>query len=182
MAGTDDERPEPPAAPEIGDLVIVPYPAVRERYGCPAEAGLLLEDRRRSVKVFFPGPDQTLWLDRSRIQRVTGGDLPVDPLLACLHRVARLVGAEELEMHERTPERGEFRFHTAGADIDLLETVREIAGPALRTLRIEPGGMRFVRLSLVLDLPLADQASGSSIRCSAPLDASKRKGTAGRCP
>ena len=68
-------------APRIGDLVIVPYPEARERYGCPAEAGLLLEDRRSSVKVFFAEPDCTLWLDRGRVQRVAPGDLDLHPLV-----------------------------------------------------------------------------------------------------
>lgn len=137
-------------APRIGDLVIVPYPEARERYGCPAEAGLLLEDRRSSVKVFFAEPDCTLWLERRRVERVVPGDLEVHPLVATLHAVARLVDADEVEVHERTADRVEARFSFAGADLALLRAVEEAVGPDLVTLRVEAGSMRYARLTLVL--------------------------------
>lgn len=138
-------------APAIGDLVIVPYPEARERYGCPARAGLLLEDRRSSVKVFFAEVDRTLWLERRKIETVTPQDVAPDPLVARLHRVARLVEAEHIEIHERRGAGGVFHLFIPGADLDRLLAVRELAGPGLSALRVEPAGMRHARLVLVLE-------------------------------
>ena len=149
MGRTKGEQADPDA-PRIGDLVIVPYPEARERYGCPAEAGLLLEDRRSSVKVFFAEPDCTLWLDRHKVRRVLPDELEVHPLVGTAHAVARLLDAEEVTVHERTPERVEVRFSFAGADLALLEAVEAAAGPGLVSLRVEAGSMRHVRLDLVL--------------------------------
>lgn len=149
MGRTEGERAASDA-PRIGDLVIVPYPEARANYGCPAEAGLLLEDRRSSVKVCFAEPDCTLWLDLRKTERVDADDLAVHPLVDTLHRVARLVGAEEVEIHERTPERDEARLSIAGADLDLLRAVKETAGVGLVSLRIEAGSMRHARRTPVL--------------------------------
>ena len=78
------------------------------------------------------------------------GDLEVHPLVATLHAVARLVDADEVEVHERTADRVEARFSFAGADLALLRAVEEAVGPALVTLRVEAGSMRYARLTLVL--------------------------------
>jgi len=146
-----DERPEEGRAPAVGDLVIVPYPEARERYGCPARAGLLLEDRRSAAKVFFAEADRTLWLERRRIEVVTADEVAPDPLVALLHRAARRAAAEHIEIHERRGPGGVFHLYVPGADLELLVAIHDLAGPGLRALRLEPAGLRHARLVLELD-------------------------------
>src|SRR5947207_11928454 len=90
----DDEREDASAPPDdagaaVGDLAVLPVPRVRGRVGCGERVGVVLEDRRNVVKVFFPEIDRAFWVERADVLSVEEGRLPAAPLAVRLHRVCR---------------------------------------------------------------------------------------------
>ena len=154
---TDDEeyREEDLAGPEVraGEIAIVPYPRVREQLGCGEEGGLVLEDRRSVVKVWFAGIDRSFWIERDRLEVVPCDRLRLHPLVERLHRIARLVGAEEIDFYDEKDGVGVFHVFSRGTDLDALLRVRDLLGEDLRHLRLDPGSVRRTRLTLAFVLP-----------------------------
>ena len=134
--------------PRVGDLAIVPYPRVREQIGCDAEAGLLMEDRRSVVRVFFPGSGTTYWLDRDKIQVVPLGRIPVHPLVERLHRIARRIDALLIEFTDQEGDVGLFHVYAPSLVLDDLTYVRDLIGGDLNSMRVEAGSVRRVKLRL----------------------------------
>jgi hypothetical protein len=139
----------------VGDLAVVPSATLREQLGCGTEPGLVVEDRRHLLKVFFPGMDRTFWLERERVRSVVLGRLPVHPLAERLHRLSALLGADLIEIYDQTGDTAVFHIGFRGTDLEGLHRVRDLLGADLRRLRIEPGSMRRVKLNVAFRLPRA---------------------------
>jgi hypothetical protein len=147
----DDLGAGPEAAgegPGVGDVVVIPYATVREQLGCGAEAGLLMEDRRSAVRVWFPTMDRTFWLERGRLAVVPPGRLRLHPAVDRLHRAARHVGADLIEHHDQAAGVGHFHVFCGAQEVDALQALRRELGDDLVRIRVEPGNMRRLRLSL----------------------------------
>jgi hypothetical protein len=147
----DEAAEEAEGAPEetgVGDVAVVPFARVREQLGCGAEAGIVVEDRRNLVKVFFPGMDRTFWLDREKVRVVPPGRVPLHPLVERLHRVSRLLGADLIEIYDQVGDVAVFHVFFRGSELDRILEVRDYLGADLRRLRLEPGSMRRVKLNL----------------------------------
>lgn len=134
--------------PRVGDITIIPYPRVREQLGCSPEAGILMEDRRNVVRVFFPTMDRTFWLDRDKVAVVAPGRLAVHPLVERLHRIATLVNADLIEMGDDEEDPGVVQVYTRGTDLDNLLAVRDLVADDLVAFRIEAGSVRRAKLKL----------------------------------
>jgi hypothetical protein len=151
----EEEIDEGPEAADVraGEIAVVPYPRVREQIGCGEEGGLVLEDRRSVVKVWFAGIDRSFWIERERLEVVPGDRLPLHPLVERLHRIARLVGAEEIDFYDEKDGVGVFHVYSRGIDLDVLLQVRALLGADLQHLRVDPGSIRRTRLTLAFVLP-----------------------------
>lgn len=153
----EEERGGAPAVGEqeaaVGDIVVVPVERLREQLGCGTEAGVVVEDRRHLVKVFFPGMDRTFWLERERVRPVPLGRLPVHPLVERLHRLSAILGADLIEVYEQVGDTAVFHIGFRGTDMGGLQRVTQLLGDDLRRLRIEPGSMRRVKLNVAFRLP-----------------------------
>jgi hypothetical protein len=141
------------AEAQVGDVAIVPFARLREQLGCGAEAGLVVEDRRHLLKVFFPTMDRTFWLDRERVRAVPLGRIPVHPLVERLHRVSAILGADLIEIYDQVGDTAVFHVGFRGTDMEGLARVEALLGDDLRRLRIEPGSMRRVKLNLAFRVP-----------------------------
>lgn len=144
---------EPPAprepGPKIGDLVIVPYPQARERLGLGPEVGLQLDDRRNVVQVYFPASDRTLWVAREQVESVALDRLPAHPLVRRLHRLARHLETERIEIGDDDAEESDVCFVSfTGASIEDLMRWRKELGSDVLSFRIEPGSMHRARIRL----------------------------------
>ena len=137
-------------APLVGDLVIVPYPAARERIGCGAEVGLALEDRRHVIKVYFPEMNRVFWLERDQLESVAPGRLPADPIIERLHETAQHTKADLVEFFDGDEREGVVYVFSRGLDTDDIASVRALWGEDLVRLRIMPANMRLMRLELTL--------------------------------
>lgn len=135
--------------PRVGDLAILPVARVREQVGCGERVGLVIEDRRNVVKVFFPDIDRAFWIDRSAVLAVPEGRLPAAPLAVRLHRIARDVSAVAIEVYDREGDADVFHVFTRGTTLAALERVRVALGADFRRMGIDPGGVRRARLTLV---------------------------------
>jgi hypothetical protein len=135
--------------PAVGDLAVLPVPRVRAQVGCGERVGVVLEDRRNVVKVFFPEIDRAFWVDRSAVASVAEGRLPVAPLTLRLHRVARALSAVAIEVYDREGDADVFHVYSRGTDLEALLRVRELLGADLRRVAIEPGGVRRARVTVV---------------------------------
>jgi hypothetical protein len=146
----DEELESAPSeeGPRVGDVTVIPYADLRAQLGCGAEAGILLEDRRSVVKVFFPGMDRTFWLERDHVRSVPPERLPLHPVVERLHRVARLVEADLLEECDRQDDVVVFHVFCGPLDVDGVLRVRDALGADLRRLRVEPGSVRRLRLNV----------------------------------
>lgn len=133
----------------VGDLVVVPVPRVRLQIGCGERVGLVVEDRRNVVKVFFPEIERTFWVDRESVLPIPEGRLPAAPLARRLHRICRELHAAAVEIYDREGDADVFYVFTRGTDLDALVRVRESLGPDFRRLAVDPGGVRKARLTLV---------------------------------
>lgn len=159
----DEEREEDleplapdPAAPadvKVGDIAIVPFARLREQLGCGPEAGIIVEDRRHLVKLFFPGMDRVFWLEHERVRSVPLGRLPVHPLVERLHRLSVILGADLIEIYDQAGDVAVYHIGFRGTDLDGLHAVRDLLGEDLRRMRIEPGSMRRVKLNLAFRMP-----------------------------
>ncbi len=143
-----NQNDESPAVPEVGDVTIIPYPAVRERVGCPAEAGLLMEDRRHVARVHFPGIDRTFWLDRGHLEAVALERLPVHPLVERLHRIARRIDAVLIEVQHDDGSVVDVHVFTPALTFEDLEYMRALLGEELLEMGIEAGSVRRVKIRL----------------------------------
>lgn len=143
------------AEAQVGDIAIVPFARLREQLGCGAEAGLVVEDRRHLLKVFFPAMDRTFWLDRERVRAVPLGRIPVHPLVERLHRVSAILGADLIEIYDQVGDTAVFHVGFRGTDMEGLARVQSLLGDDLRRLRIEPGSMRRVKLNLAFRVAAA---------------------------
>lgn len=140
---------------QVGDIAVVPAATLREQLGCGTQAGLVIEDRRHLLKVFFPGMDRTFWLERDRVRAVALGRLPVHPLVERLHRLSTILGTDLIEIYDQVGDTAVFHIGFRGTDLDGLHRVRDLLGEDLRRLRIEPGSMRRVKLNVAFRLPRA---------------------------
>jgi broad specificity phosphatase PhoE len=111
--------------------------------------GVVLEDRRNVVKVYFPEIDRAFWLEREYVTGVAEGRLPTAPLAERLHRICRRVEAVAVEIYDREGEADVFHVFTRGTTLEALVEVRESLGADFRRLDLEPGGVRRARLTLV---------------------------------
>jgi hypothetical protein len=146
----------------VGDLAILPVPRVRQQVGCGERVGIVLEDRRNVVKVFFPEIDRAFWIDRGAVQPVREGRLPADPLALRLHRVCRIVDAVAVEIYDREADAEVFHVYTRGTSLDRLNEVRSLIGEDFRRLEVEPGGVRRARLTLVFRTARGSAAEGDA--------------------
>lgn len=144
----EDLEPRDDGDVHVGDIAIVPQERLREQLGCGTEAGIVVEDRRHLLKVFFPALDRTYWLERDRVRAVPLGVLPVHPLVERLHRLSVLLGADLIEIYDQAGDVAVFHIGFRGTDLDGLHQVRDLLGDDLRRLQIEPGSMRRVKLNL----------------------------------
>lgn len=156
----DDEHEEDldAAAPasedvKVGDIAIVPFARLREQLGCGAEAGIVVEDRRHLVKLFFPGMDRVFWLEHERVRSVPLGRLPVHPLVERLHRLSVLLGADLIEIYDQVGDVAVYHIGFRGTDLDGLHAVRDLLGDDLKRMRVEPGSMRRVKLNVAFRVP-----------------------------
>ena len=138
---------------KVGDIAIVPFARLREQLGCGAEAGIVIEDRRHLVKLFFPGMDRVFWLEHERVRSVPLGRLDVHPLVERLHRLSVLLGADLIEVYDQAGDVAVYHIGFRGTDLDGLHAVRDLLGDDLRRLRIEPGSMRRVKLNVAFRVP-----------------------------
>jgi hypothetical protein len=159
------DRPDPPRAdddedagpgddaageggPQVGDLAIVPVPRVRASIGCGERVGVVLEDRRNVVKVFFPDIDRAFWIERGEVLAVAEGRLPASALATRLHRIAERVGAVAVEVYDREGDADVFHVFTRGTTLEALLAVRDELGADLARMSIDPGGVRRTRITL----------------------------------
>jgi hypothetical protein len=147
----DDDGREvaPDGGVEVGDLVVIPVPRVRAQIGCGERVGVVLEDRRSVVKVFFPEIDRTFWIERDEVLPIPPGRLPSAPLATRLHRIAKELNAVAVEIYDRVGDADAFHVYTRGTDLPALQRVRETLGDDFRRLDVDPGGVRRARLTLV---------------------------------
>jgi hypothetical protein len=135
--------------PGVGDVVVIPSPATRAQVGCGERAGILLEERRGTVKAFFPDIDRTFWLDRDRVLSIALDRLPLHPLTARLHRICRTLSAASVEIYDREGDADVFHVFTRGTNLDALLAVRGALGADFRRMSIDPGGVKKARVTLV---------------------------------
>ncbi len=145
----DDGRETPPGSgPEVGDLAILPVPRIRAQVGCGERVGIVVEDRRNVVKVFFPDIGRAFWIDRDAVLTVPEGRLPTPPLALRLHRLCRRLAAVAVEVYDREGDADVFHLYTRGTTLGALEAARAELGSDFRRLSIDPGGVRRARLTL----------------------------------
>ena len=129
----DEAELEPPApddgGPAVGDLAILPVRRVREAVGCGERVGVVLEDRRNVVKVFFPDIDRAFWIDRGDVLSVAEGRLEAPALAVRLHRLCRALDAVAVEVYDREEDADVFHVFTRGTTLDRLLAARELLGP-----------------------------------------------------
>jgi hypothetical protein len=144
----DGEAPDD-AGVQVGDLAVLPVERIRRQVGCGERVGLVVEDRRNVVKVFFPDIDRAFWIDRDAATSVEEGRLPAHPLAVRLHRICRALSAVALEIYDREGDADVFHVFTRGTSLRAVLAVRDLLGSDLRRLEIDPGGVRRARITLV---------------------------------
>jgi hypothetical protein len=144
---------EPGDAIRAGRIAIVPYERLRDQLRLPAEAGLILDDRRNVVQVYFPTPDRTWWIERAKLRVVAPDRLALHPLIERLHRIATLLDAEAIDLYDEHDGVGVFHVFSRGLSLEDLLAIRSLVGDDLRHLRIDPGTMRRTRLTIAFRLP-----------------------------
>ena len=154
------EDATPLEAPVVGDVTIVPYKRVREALGCPADAGLLMEDRRNVARVWFPSMDRTFWLSHEHLDAIPEDRLPLHPLVRRLHRIGRLVDAVYIEIQDDDEGiAGEYLVYATALTPEMIRGVEAEVGEHLDLLRIEGGSSRRVRLRMRFsDVPATPEA------------------------
>ncbi len=148
--GDEDDGREvaPDSGLTVGDLAILPVPRIRAQVGCGERVGVVVEDRRNVVKVFFPDIQRAFWIDREAVLSVPEGRLPTPPLALRLHRLCRRLAAVAVEVYDREGDADVFHLYTRGTTLAALTAARDELGSDFRRLSIDPGGVRRARLTL----------------------------------
>jgi len=154
-AEDDEAGPPDDAGAAVGDLAVLPVPRIRARVGCGERVGVVVEDRRNVVKVFFPEIDRAFWVDRGDVLAIPEGRLPAAPLALRLHRVCRTLSAVAVEVYDREGDADVFYVFTRGTSLEALEEVRRGLGADFRRMTIDPGGVRRTRVTLAFHTPTA---------------------------
>jgi hypothetical protein len=144
-----DEGPADEGGVRVGDLAVLPVPRVRAQVGCGERVGVVLEDRRNVVKVFFPEIDRAFWVERRDVLAVPEGRLPTAALAIRLHRVCRALSAVAVEIYDREGDADVFYVFSRGTTLDALNEVKASLGQDYRRLGVDPGGVRRTRITLV---------------------------------
>jgi hypothetical protein len=144
-----DEAPGGEGGVRVGDLAVLPVPRVRAQVGCGERVGVVLEDRRNVVKVFFPEIDRAFWVDRRDVLSVPEDRLPTSALALRLHRICRALDAVAVEVYDREGDADAFHVFSRGTTLDALNGVKDGLGGDFRRLGLDPGGVRRTRITLV---------------------------------
>jgi hypothetical protein len=134
---------------KIGDLIQCRDTHYNRALQIAGKIGMAAELRRRDVRILFDVDNQSIWLSKNAVNRITlpGTDSPT--LLDRLAWLIRFVHAEECELE--LDEEGDYRYTVVCGELNLesLHAVRDYLTPFIIGMKVLPRGMARLALEVV---------------------------------
>jgi hypothetical protein len=134
--------------PEVGTVVRCRSTDYAAALGVAGLGGVVLEPRSAHSLVFFAERGSSYWIPNGALAFVEVGSAPA--LLGLLSRLLRLLEATEVQVETVTPERLVLTVNHGPLALETILAIRDLTGPALESLSIQPGGMAFMTATVAI--------------------------------
>lgn len=145
--------------PEVGTVVRCRSTEYAAGLGVAGLGGVVLEPRSAHSLVFFAERGASYWIPNGALVVDAGGGAPA--LLGLLSRLLRLLEATEVEVETATQERLVLTVNHGPLALETILAVKDLVGPALESLSIQPGGMAFMTATVAIRRAGLDPPRGS---------------------
>jgi hypothetical protein len=134
---------------QIGDLVQCRDNHYNQGLGIVHKIGMIAELRRNDARVLFDVDNQSIWISKSGLNRITLPPADSPGLLDRLSWLIRFVDAEECELE--LDNGGNYRFTVLCGELGLekLLSICDFMNRTFVSLRIQPRGMSRLGLEVV---------------------------------
>jgi len=133
----------------FGDLIQCRDTHYNRGLGIVNKIGMVVELRRKDIRVLFDANDQSIWVSKAAVNRITLPPAEQPGLLDRLHWLIGFLDAGECELE--TDEVGNYRATIICGELDLgrVLAVRDSLEESLVSLRMLPRGMSRLGLEIV---------------------------------
>ena len=133
----------------IGDLVQCRDNHYNQGLGIVRKIGMIAELRRNDARILFDADNQSIWISKTGVNRITLPPAESPGLLDRLSWLIRFVDAEECELE--LDNSGNYRFTVLCGEVRLekLLSIRDFMNRTFVSLSIQPRGMSRLGLELV---------------------------------
>jgi hypothetical protein len=133
----------------IGDLVQCRDTHYTRGLGIVGRIGMVAELRKKDLRILFDADNQSIWLTKPSVNRITLPPTDAPALLDRLTWVLHFVSGRECELER--DEQGRYRYTVVCGELTLQEvlTIRDYMRPLLVELRLQPRGMSRLGVHLV---------------------------------
>ena len=134
----------------FGDLVQCRDDHYNRGLGIVDRLGMVAELRRKDARILFDVDNQSIWLEKKGVNRVTLPPTESPSLLDRLTWLINFLDASECEFEwDRS---GNYRYTVVCPELDLdrIQTVQDYLRPVFIGLKILPRGMNRLGLELIL--------------------------------
>ncbi len=133
----------------IGDLVQCRDNHYNQGLGIVHKIGMIAELRRTDARILFDADNQSIWISKTGVNRITLPPTESPGLLDRLSWLIRFVDAEECELE--MDDSGNYRFTVLCGELRLekLLFVRDFMNRTFVSLSIQPRGMSRLGLEVV---------------------------------
>ena len=133
----------------IGDLVQCRDNHYNQGLGIVYKIGMIAELRRNDARIFLDADNQSIWISKTGVNRITLPPTELPGLLDRLSWLIRFVDAEECELE--LDDSGNYRFTVLCGELRLekLLSIRDFMNRTFVSLSIQPQGMSRLGLEVV---------------------------------
>jgi hypothetical protein len=140
--------------PQVGDLVRCRSTEYASALGVAGLRGVVLEPRSAHCLVFFDERQASYWIPSGGLIIVQAAEVAAAPeLLRVLGGLLTLLEATEVQVDPAHPGVVIVEANHGALSLAAVEAVRDLLGPALESLSIQPGGMAFMTSTIRLKRP-----------------------------
>ncbi len=134
---------------QIGDLVQCRDDHYNRGLGLVDRLGMVVELRRKDARILFDADNQSIWLTKMGVNRVTLPPTESPSLLDRLTWLIHFLDASECELERDRS--GNYRYTVVSEELDLdrIHRVRDYMQPVFISLKILPRGMNRLGLELI---------------------------------
>ncbi|GEM_PF-7114695 len=146
-------RESDPSEIQAGDLVMTDSKVFAEPIGVAHQVGIVVCKRRTDCQVLFLHLDRGAWLPAEVLTRVDVKPEATGKVLDLLHRIARHLDAEEIELNLKEGKPIEYTVTHHAVTLEHLNALRDLIGPLWLAHELVPAGLSRIHSVLRFNSP-----------------------------